>query len=384
MNARSSSRILSLLAVAALLSACGGGGGGGHRASVNLPTASINYLQDAGLVVGAPTPPLRPDVAGSVTGDFMISPPLPPGLNIDPDLGNIYGIPTAPAPTTIYTVTAASPEGRVKTTVRFTVRDVTPNISYSPNSRNLTQDVPLAENITPTNSGGVVVSWSIDRALPAGLAFDTASGTISGTPTAASPQTNYQVTATNSGGTSAATLTLTVQAAAGFGGLTIRSQARPEATQSVGVAGKTSVVQSGSWLMVFQGGTPLSNIEIPAAARWWRLAADGSYVVVATDAKLIAWSPAGVVLFTKLADYGDANAFAAAGELRVAAGPAGPQVIESIALPTGVARVSAAFQGSFLSWSEDGDEFIAGMDDAMVTYSHDAGRFADTGLTTAP
>jgi hypothetical protein len=382
MKARMSPRIPSLLVLAALLSACGGGSS--HDASVNLPTASISYLQDAGLVVGAPTPPLRPDIAGQVTGDFMISPSLPAGLKIDPDLGNIYGIPTAPAPTTVYTVTAASPEGRIKTTVRFTVRDVTPNISYSPSARSLTQDVPLPENITPSNSGGVVVSWSINPALPAGLAFDMASGTISGTPTAASPQTNYQITASNSGGTSSATLTLTVQAASGFGGLTIRSEARLEATQSVGVAGKTSVVQSSSWLMVFQGSAPLSNIEIPAAARWWRLAADGSYVVAATDAKLIVWSPAGVLLFTKSAHYGDAHVFAAAGELRVAAGPAGPHVIESIALPTGVARVSAVFQGSFLSWSEDGDRFIAGLDDAMFTYSHDAGRFADTGLTTAP
>jgi hypothetical protein len=374
MNARKSPRILSLLAIAALLSGCGGGGA--HDASVNLPTASINYLQDAGLVVGAPTPPLRPDVAGRVTGDFMISPPLPPGLTIDPDLGNIYGIPTAPAPTTIYTVTASSPEGLVKTTVRFTVRDVTPNISYSPGSRSLTQNVPLPENITPSNSGGVVVSWSIDRALPAGLAFDTASGKISGTPTAASPQTDYQITATNSGGTSVATLTLTVQAASGLGGMT-------KAMQSVAVAGKTSVVQSGDWLMVYQGGAPVSNLEIPAAARWWHLAADGSYVVAATDTKLIAWSPAGAVLFTKLADYGAANAFAAAGELRVAGGPAGPQVIESIALPTGVARISAVFRGSFLSWSKDGDRFIAGTDDAVVMYSHDAGRFADTALSTA-
>src|SRR6478736_3864496 len=165
MNVWKSPRIIALLAVAALLPACGGGG---SVATVHEPTASINYLQDAGLVVGAPTPPLRPDVAGSVTGDFMISPPLPPGLTIDPFLGNIYGIPTAPAPTTSYTVTAASAEGRISTRVRLTVRDVVPNISYSQNAWNLTQNAPLAGNITPGNSGGVVVTWSIDRTLPAG------------------------------------------------------------------------------------------------------------------------------------------------------------------------------------------------------------------------
>ena len=357
MNARKSARIISLLAVAALLAACGGGGG--YHASVNQPTASISYLQDAGLVVGAPTPPLRPDVSGSVTGDFMISPPLPPGLTIDPDLGNIYGIPTAPAPTTIYTVTASSPEGLVKTTVRFTVRDVTPNISYSPNSWNLTQNVPLAGNITPGNSGGVVVTWSIDHTLPAGLAFDTSNGTISGTPTASSPQTNYLVSATNSGGTSSATLTITVVAASGIGAAALNGP-HTQAQEFTAVAGKTAVVQSGNWLTVADSmsGTPLSNIEMPAGVRWWQLARDGSYFAAATDSRLIVWSRAGAVLFTRQANYSSASVFAAAHELRVAAGPAGSHVIETIAVPAGTVQLGATFPGSFRSWTENGEPLV--------------------------
>jgi hypothetical protein len=356
MNARKFPGIIALLAVAALLPACGGGS---SSASVNEPTASIGYLQDAGLVVGAPTPPLRPDVAGSVTGDFMISPPLPPGLTINPDLGNIYGIPTAPAPTTIYTVTAASAEGRVKTTVRFTVRDVTPNISYSPNSWNLTQNAPLAGNITPGNSGGVVVTWSIDRTLPAGLTFDTSNGTISGTPTASSPQTNYLVSATNSGGTSSATLTITVVAASGIGAA-LPDGPRAQAQEFTAVAGKTAVVQSGNWLTVADSmsGTPLSNIEMPAGVRWWQLAHDGSYFSAATDTRLIVWSRAGAVLFTRRANYSNANVFAAAHELRVAAGPAGSHVIETISVPTGTAQLGAHFPGSFRSWTENGEPLV--------------------------
>jgi hypothetical protein len=345
-----------LLAVAALLAACGGGG---HDASVNRPTASIGYLQDAGLVVGAPTPPLRPTVAGSVTGNFMISPSLPPGLTIDPDLGNIYGIPRAPAPTTIYTVTAASAEGQISTTVRFTVRDVTPNISYSPNSWDLTQNAPLAENITPLNSGGVVVIWSIDRTLPAGLTFDTSNGTISGTPTASSPQTNYFVSATNSGGMSSATLTITVVAESRIGAA-LRDGPRTQAQDLTGVAGKTAVVQNGSWLMVADrmSGMPLSNIELPDGIRWWQLARDGSYVAAATDTQLTVWSRAGAELFTSRANYGDASVFAAAGELRVGAGPAGSHVIETVAVPTGIAHLGATVPGSFISWTEDGEPWF--------------------------
>ena len=358
-----------MLAVAALLVACGGGG---STARVTLPTASISYLQDAGLVVGAPTPPLRPTVAGSVTGDFMISPPAPPGLTIDPDLGNIYGVPTAPAPTTIYTVTAASAEGRVTTTVRFTVRDVTPHISYSQNSWILTQNAPLPGNITPSNSGGVVVTWSIDRALPAGLTFDTSNGTISGTPTASSPQTNYLVTATNSGGSSSATLTITVQAASGSNGAKINAVAHTAAADFFGVAGKTAIVQSGGWLMVSGNGVPLANIEMPATTGWWRLAADGSYVVTATDRQLTAWSTSGAVLFTRKANYLDSSVFAAAGELRIGAGPAGDHVIETIAVPTGLARLSLPIPGMFLAWNEDGEGFAAGSGDEVMLYARDA------------
>lgn len=345
-----------MLAVAALLPACGGGG---STASVNLPTASINYLQDAGLVVGSPTPPLRPTVAGSVRGDFMISPPLPPGLTINPDLGNIYGIPTEPAPTTIYTVTAASAEGRISTTVRFTVRDVIPKISYSPNSWNLTQNAPLAQNITPGNSGGVVVTWSVDRTLPAGLTFDTSNGTISGTPTASSPQTNYLVSATNSGGTSSATLTITVMAASGIGAAP-RDGPHAHVQEFTAVAGKTAVVQSGNWLTVADrmNGTPLSNIEMPAGVRWWQLARDGSYFAAATDTRLIVWSRAGAVLFTRQANYSSASVFAAAHELRVAAGPAGSHVIETIAVPAGTAQLGANFPGSFRSWTENGEPLV--------------------------
>ena len=74
--------------------------------------------------------------------------------------------------------------------------------------------------LTPTNTGGPVVSWSVSPPLPAGLSFNTANGGITGTPTAVTPAAGYTVTATNSGGSSSATITITVNSAApaiGFG-----------------------------------------------------------------------------------------------------------------------------------------------------------------------
>ena len=64
--------------------------------------------------------------------------------------------------------------------------------------------------VTPTASGGAIVSWSISPTLPTGLAFDTSTGAISGTPTVLSVSTAYTVTATNTGGSDTAAVTIVV------------------------------------------------------------------------------------------------------------------------------------------------------------------------------
>ena len=64
--------------------------------------------------------------------------------------------------------------------------------------------------VTPTASGGPVVSWSISPTLPSGLSFSTQTGAISGTPSVLSASTSYTVTATNGGGSGTATVIIAV------------------------------------------------------------------------------------------------------------------------------------------------------------------------------
>jgi hypothetical protein len=66
--------------------------------------------------------------------------------------------------------------------------------------------------LTPTVTG-TVTSFSVSPALPAGLALNTSTGRISGTPSAATATANYVITATNSGGSTTFSLTITVTAA---------------------------------------------------------------------------------------------------------------------------------------------------------------------------
>jgi len=67
---------------------------------------------------------------------------------------------------------------------------------------------PIPPN-SPTSTGGAVTSYSVSPALPAGLSLSANTGVISGTPTFATAKANYTVTASNSGGSATATLTIT-------------------------------------------------------------------------------------------------------------------------------------------------------------------------------
>ena len=77
----------------------------------------------------------------------------------------------------------------------------------SPNVYTIGDVIP---NLSPVVSGGTVTSFSISPALPAGLSFDTATGIISGTPSALSGTILYTVTAFNSGGSTSFELAITV------------------------------------------------------------------------------------------------------------------------------------------------------------------------------
>jgi hypothetical protein len=170
----------------------------------------ITYTTPDVLVAGTPAT-LNPTVTGTPVS-YSISPALPAGLSFSTTTGVISGTPTTVTAAANYVVTATNSCGVGTFTINITVNPALPIISYTtPDVYNVgTTITPL----TPTNTGGAVVSWSISLALPAGLSFSTTTGVISGTPTAISANTNYTVTATNVTGSATCVVTIEVNSAA--------------------------------------------------------------------------------------------------------------------------------------------------------------------------
>ncbi|MGB1233839.1 MAG: Ig domain-containing protein, partial [Poseidonia sp.] len=167
--------------------------GGGMRSH---QPASINYQTNTG---------------GNVT-TWAINASLPSGLTFSTTNGSIYGTPTELWTQTSYMVWANNSGGSSVAYLNITVVDELPTLSYSPSTLVLTintssSDLPL--NATLTGSG-TITSWAISPALPNGLSFGTSNGTIWGTPTSLMTLKTFTIWANNSGGSSSATVNITV------------------------------------------------------------------------------------------------------------------------------------------------------------------------------
>ena len=152
--------------------------------------------------------PLVPNKNGTVVNTFTISPGLPNGLNLDPNTGVISGAATVQIPRTTYTVTATNSTGTGTANVDITVTIPPPtNLTYT--NPPVYYTGTTISTLSPTVTG-FVASYSIDKSLPAGLFFNTSTGTITGTPTEAIPRTIFTITATNAAGSSTYALPITV------------------------------------------------------------------------------------------------------------------------------------------------------------------------------
>lgn len=367
--------------------------------------------------VGQAITPDTPTVTGTVSS-YSVSPTFPAGLSINTSTGTISGTPTAATAQTAYTVTATNSGGSTTATLQIVVTLAAPsNLVYSQTTISATVGQAITPDI-PTVTG-TVSSYRVSPALPAGLSLNTSTGAISGTPTAAVAQTAYTVTATNAGGNATASVTITVIEAQN----TLLELGHASAIQAIRFEGGRvlSADQSGHWVLwnytsgallasgdgaqPNPGSTPIDmagqtvvvggagRLEIRALSdgsllsvidygAWWRLASDGSYICTGSTTGLFVFTPAGQIAASKSGDYSKANSFAAPGQVLVALGPAGQNVIESISTVDGTSSVSPTFSGLFNSWFVDGGHFLTNAATTVWVYSNTGAQQAIVSLPT--
>ena len=152
------------------------------------------------------------NTGGNVTS-WAINGSLPSGVSFGTTNGTLYGTPTELWPQTSYMVWANNSGGSSVAYINITVVDELPTLSYTPNTLVLTKgnqssDLPLNATLT---GPGEIITWEINATLPAGLNFGTSNGTIWGIPTVLqTTAVTYTIWANNTGGSSATTVTITI------------------------------------------------------------------------------------------------------------------------------------------------------------------------------
>ncbi len=82
-------------------------------------------------------------------------------------------------------------------------------LGYPMSPVSYTKGLSIEPNI-PSSTGGIINSYSVSPALPAGMALDPVTGTITGTPSVVTPARDYTITASNSYGSCTAVLNIAV------------------------------------------------------------------------------------------------------------------------------------------------------------------------------
>lgn len=162
------------------------------------PPTTLTYSPPGPFVVpeGSVFGPLVPAVDGDPPFTWTSTPPLSAGLALS-NTGVISGLAVVAGGPTEYTIEASNSAGAASTAVTITIIAPPAGLSY-PTPPVLLVGTPI-DPLVPTVGGGIPTAWSSSPPLPAGLSLD-ASGTITGTPTEASPLTDYTITASNIAG----------------------------------------------------------------------------------------------------------------------------------------------------------------------------------------
>ena len=183
--------------------------------STTAPTSMVYYTPVYALTINQ-SATLSPALAGGTPTACSANPTLPTGLSINPNTCVVSGTPTALSSNATYTITATNIAGTSSSKFDLSINAavVAPSaLSYSGTPYSFTKDSSVS--ITPTYSNGTPTSCTVKigatvTTLPGGLSINQSTCAISGTPYAVQPATTYTITATNSAGSTDASVSIAV------------------------------------------------------------------------------------------------------------------------------------------------------------------------------
>ena len=179
----------------------------GRQAPLATPVLSYNGSHPFPAVIGE-SMALTPAVSGTI-GHYTVSPPLPPGLSLDGQSGVISGTPTQAGGSATYLVNASGAGVRASFPLVLSVTEPPNHLSY-PSPAAGTVGMPLGPWVPSV--AGTVEHYAVTPALPPGVALDSKSGVIAGTPSSATTLAPYTITASSQAGNTSFILLLTVAA----------------------------------------------------------------------------------------------------------------------------------------------------------------------------
>jgi hypothetical protein len=186
---------------------------------INGPLTTTQAIASRSGTIGTAMAAFVPVTAagGTTPYTFALTPPgtLPAGLTFSTSTGQISGTPTATLATTTFTVTVTDgASGTSAKTFDLTVNSALTTTQAVPSTTGVV-NTPITPFTPVTAAGGTTpYAFALTGTLPSGVAFNTSTGQITGTPTAVRATTTYTVTVTDAASaTSSKTFTLTVNAA---------------------------------------------------------------------------------------------------------------------------------------------------------------------------
>ncbi len=290
--AQSSTKTLTLIISATTLSI----------STIALPSGQVGKAYTTTLVAAGGTTPYTWSVSGT----------LPAGLAFNATSGVLSGTPSASTAGTALTfkvIDSGNPAQTASRTLTLVIAAAVPVLSITTTSLPPGK-VGTSYSTTLAASGGTTpYTWSLVGTLPAGLSFNTASGVLSGTPTASAAATPLQFTVKDSGNpvqSQTATFTLTINA----GTISVSvspTNAALTLTQTLSVTATTNDSAGVRWTVSPAGGsfspaTSASGVKVTFTAA----ATAGVYTLTATsvsDATAIATINVGVTGLTGVYTY---------------------------------------------------------------------------------